>query len=115
MSCKRVRKFMNDNLLPAMYKTYLQAYEQPNNHPSIEEFLEDFGISKNGVSHTTTWRWLHELGYEFKERKKSYFTDRHENKENVSYREEFIAKYFEAELNTHRWVHLKEDVARRMD
>ena len=77
--------------------------------------MEDFGISEKGVSHTTTWRWLHELGYDFKERKKSYFTVRHKSKENVSYREEFITKYFKAELNTHRWVHLKEEVAQKME
>ena len=73
------------------------------------------GISEKGVSHTTKWRWLHEFGYEFKERKNSYFTDRHESKENVSYREEFIIKYFKVELNTHRWVHLKEEVAQKME
>ena len=70
MSCESVRNFINVSLLPEMYRTYLQDNKKSINHLSIEQFLEDFGISEKGVSHTTTWRWLHELGYEFKEWKK---------------------------------------------
>ena len=60
-----------------------------NNHLSVGDFLEEFGISRKGVSQTTTW--------------------------SVSFREEFVKKYFEAELNTYRWVHLREDVAKKME
>ena len=113
---KNVKNFIDESLIPEMYKTYLKESQQANNHlDSVGDFLEEFGISKKGVSHTTTTRWLHELGYEYKERKKSYFTDRHESEKNVRFREEFVTKYFEAELNTYRWVHLKEDVAKKME
>ena len=65
-----VRNFINESLLPAMHKTDLQVYEKSKNHLSIEEFLEDFGISKKGVSHRGTWRWLHEFGYKLRNRRK---------------------------------------------
>ena len=113
MSCESVRNYINENLIPEMYETYRKENQETNDHLSVGDFLEEFGISRKGVSQTTTRRWLHELGFEFKERKKSYFTDRHESKENVSFREEFVKKYFEAELNTYRWVHLREDVAKK--
>ena len=111
MSCENARKHINQNLIPEMYKTYLQ--ETPNNHLSIEEFLEYFGLCKKGISHTTTWKWLNEFGFVCKERQKSYFSDKHENEENVSYRKKFVHEYFETELNMYRWVHLKEDIAKK--
>ena len=112
--CESVRNFINENQIPQMYKTYLKENKESNNHLSVGDFLEKFGISRKGVNQTITWRWLQEeLGFEFKERKKSYFTDCRESKENVSYREDFVKKYFEAELNTYRWVHLREDVAKK--
>ncbi len=108
-----MNNFINESLIPEMYETYLKESQQANNHLSVGDFLEEFGISKKGVSHITTWRWLHELGYEYNGRKKSYFTDCHESEENVRFREEFVTKYFEAELKTYRWVYLKEDVAKK--
>ena len=111
MNCVKVRNVINEVLIPEIYQTY-QNNDEHNNLPSYEEFLEEFSLSKNGVSSSTTLRWLHALGFEYKERKKSHFTDKHESEENVSYREEFVKKYFEAEFNTYRWVHLKEDVAK---
>ncbi len=90
MSCESVRNYINENLIPVMFETYQKENQETNNHLSVGDFLEEFGISRKGVSQTTTWRWLQDLGFEFKERKKSYFTDRHESKENVSFREEFL-------------------------
>ncbi len=72
-------------------------------------------MSKKGISHTTTWKWLHEFGFEYKERQKCYFSDKHENEENVSYRKKFVHEYFETELNMYRWVHLKENIAKKLE
>ena len=44
-----------------------------NNHLSVGDFLEEFGISRKGVSQTTTW--------------------------SVSFREEFVKKYFDIKFN----------------
>ena len=48
------------------------------------------------------------LGFSFDVRKKSYYVDSHETKENVEYRTEFIAKYFAYELLAHRWYSISE-------
>ena len=51
------------------------------------------------------------LGFNFCERKKSYYCDKHEDESNVLFRKKFIKKYFQYEKNTYRWVHLKEEDA----
>ena len=98
-----------------MYETYIKEIEETKNHLSVRGFLEDFGISKKEVNHTITRRWLHEIGYENKERKKIYFTDKHGNKDNVSYREESLQNILRKSSipNTYRWVHLREDVTKK--
>ena len=72
INCENVRNYINDNLLPDIYKTYLKESTH-DNLLSFEDFLEEYGLSRKGISHTTTWRWLIELGFEYKERKKVFF------------------------------------------
>ena len=100
INCENVRNVINEHLLPEMYKTYLEN-ETHDNLPSFNNFLEDFNLSTNGISYSTTWRWLLELSFEYKETK-CYFSDKHEVEENIRYRKIFIEKYFKIELNTHR-------------
>ena len=95
-SCESVRNFIVETLIPKMFKIYPKEHRESSNLSSIEEFLDDFEISKKGVSHTTTWRWLHKLRFDYKGQK-SYFSDKHKNEENVTYWEGFIEKYFESE------------------
>ena len=108
-----MRNVINKHLLPEIYETYLEN-ETHDNLPSFNNFLEDFNLSTNRISHNTTWRWLLELSFEYKETK-CYFSDKHELEENIRYRKIFIEKYFKLELNTHRWVHIREDMARKME
>ena len=114
MNCENVQNVINENILPEIYETYINNHTL-DNLPSFQDFLEDYNLSKNGVSHNTTWRWLLELGFEYKERKKSYFSDKHESDENIKYCKIFIEKYFNLELNTYRWVHIREDTAKKME
>ena len=51
------KKCVNKLLIHEMYKTYLYEHKEPNNHPSIEELFEEYGLSKKGVSHRTTWQF----------------------------------------------------------
>ena len=72
MNCKNVRNYINENLLPNVYKTYLKETIH-DNLPSFEDLLEEYGLSRKGISHMTTWRWLIELHFEYKEREKVIF------------------------------------------
>ena len=55
-----------------------------------------------------------QLGFEYKERKKSYFSDKHVSEENVHFCKKIIEEYFKIELYTYRWVHLEEKVAKEI-
>ena len=49
------------------------------------------------------------IGFNYDERKKTYFTDRHESMENRKYRKEYIKQYFSFELYTYRWVQITDE------
>ena len=55
------------------------------------------------------------IGFTYDERRKSYFSDKHEDQENRIYRKQFISKYFELEKRTHHWVQIDEDSAKEME
>ena len=51
------------------------------------------------------------VGFEYCERRKNYFCDRHEDVSNQEYRKKFIKEYLKYEKMTYRWVHIEEGVA----
>ena len=55
------------------------------------------------------------LRFQYCERNKNYYCDKHEDKANVEYRERFAKEYFKYEKNTYRWVHLTEDEAIKLE
>lgn len=113
ISCEAVANEMKRNIIPKIYDTYVRSLPPHQNKPSYESFLNCFGLKKICVS--TVWRWMHYLGYTFDERKKCYFTDRHEDVENVTCRKEFVKTYFEYEKRAYRWVHITEERAKELE
>ena len=55
------------------------------------------------------------LGFNFCERKKSYYCDKHEDESNILFRKKIIKKYFQFETNTYRWVHLTRNDAVQLE
>ena len=51
------------------------------------------------------------FGFSYNERKKCYFSDEHENMENVNHRKDSIRKYFNYEMRTHYWVQITKEMA----
>ena len=51
------------------------------------------------------------VGFQYCERRKNYFCDRHEDVSNQEYRKKFIKEYLKYEKMTYRWVHIEEGVA----
>jgi len=113
ISCKAVANEMRRNIVPKLFDTYVRSLPPQENKPTYDSFLNCFGLKKICVS--TIWRWMHYLGYTFDERKKCYFTDRHEDVENVTYRKKFVKKYFEYEKRAFRWVHITEEKAKILE
>ena len=59
--------------------------------------------------------WLNHLGFKFQATKKSYYTDRHEDEENVESRKIFINRYMTMEFRSFHWVQVTEEVSIRME
>ena len=70
--------------------------------PFFIEFLFEYGLKS--VCNITIWKWMKFLGYKYNERKKCYFSDKHEHK-----------KYFTLKKRAYQWIHITEDEAKRLE
>ena len=98
-------------------KVYDKHKKECNSHNTVAMNFEEFKLSLN-LTHivpSTTWRWLKMLGYKHVANTKCYYTDRHEEPENVKDRGVFITKYFEEEINGYVWVQTTEEQAILME
>ncbi len=83
-SCNNVVLEIREKVLPKLFQSYLDSMYLKPEDLLLEEFLSDYGL-KN-VCNTTIWRWIKINGYEYSEKKETYYSGRHEHKENVEYR-----------------------------
>ena len=82
---------VRDVIIPSLYKTHEEECTSNNTVPfDYANFKESLNVSQ--VVPSTTWRWLKLLGYKHVANKKCYYTDRHEDPDNVSDRHAFIEK-----------------------
>ena len=100
---------MHDTLLKEAYKDYeKETKEDPSCFVyTIEDLLEFSGLKT--LCESTVHRWMKIIGCGYKAAKKNYYTDRHEDPDNISYRELFIAAYFKMELHCYRWIQIPEE------
>ena len=110
LSCEAVTLHLRENIIPKIYENMIKDCHV-DNQPTYLEFLAAFNLKS--ISSVTTWRWMKSIGFSHCERKKSYFTDKHEDQNDREYRIKFIEKYFTLEKNTYRWIHLKEEDAKK--
>ena len=54
------------------------------------------------------------LGFKYQPQRKSYYTDTHESKDNIQYRNAFIKRYFQYELLCHRWIAITQEESDKM-
>jgi len=109
LNCENIGNHLRNNIIPQIYQTHLEECQLNNHQLSYADFLRIFHLKS--ISESTVWRWMKFLGFEFCERRKNYYCDKHESEENVIYRKDFAKKYFKYEQNTYRWVHLEESEA----
>ena len=89
-----VYQYLNTTLIPKL----VEKIKKERNDPSYSkaQLFDKFNFRK--LTDTTTFRWMHLLGYQFKPRKKSYYVDNCKDSNNISYHNKFIECYFEYEL-----------------
>jgi hypothetical protein len=64
---------------------------------------KDYGLSK--VSMATVLRWMHSVGFRYKNRSKHYFVDGHEKPETLAYQPVFTKRYIAHKVQAYRWIH----------
>jgi hypothetical protein len=74
------------------------------NDYTVQQFLKDNELTT--LNPRTVYNWLKQMGFTYSVHKKSYYVDSHEKPENVAYRREFLRRYEQYELRTHRWVQI---------
>ena len=106
MSCELAATFIRNELIPKVYGMELanHATEDPEDLPTLEEFMSQLKLKTVAVS--TAARFLAYAGLKFSDTKKSYYTDRHEDPDNVEHRKKFIKDYFKIEQLAHRWIQI---------
>ena len=109
ISCDSVAVHLRENIVPKIYRTYLDDCGISEEQISMENILQIYGLKYN--SHTTTWHWMKAVIFKYCDRKKNYFCDRYEDESNVEYRKEFIEDYLNHEKRMYHWVHVEEHVA----
>ena len=58
---------------------------------------------------------MRHFGFSYDKRRKCYFSDKHENSENVEFRKKSTKEYFKYELRTYRWVQVPGELAMTME
>jgi hypothetical protein len=76
---------------------------------------EKKNIKKFCISISTVSRWLNVLGLKYELRRKGYYVDGHEKPVTIEYRKVFCEHYLPYEARMHRWVQVKEEVAKKLE
>ena len=102
LSGELVHTHLHECVLPTIVKTIQEERkdETYNEHDLFKEFR------LKSLTMMTVYNWMHHLGMRYESRRKCYYVDSHEKPENVTYRKEFISRYFDYELCSHRWVQI---------
>lgn len=109
---KSITNIISKDIIPST--TELSRYT--NNQPMIlSEFRSNLSIHSSTIHKRTAGRWLSYLGFNFRERNKSYFNDKHESISNVVARQEYIDTYFSLEIKSYRWVQISEKNAMEIE
>ena len=73
-------------------------------HDTSKDFLQSYGLSK--VFMATVLRWMHSVGFRYKNRNKHYFVDGHEKPETLAYQPVFTKRYIARKVQAYRWIQL---------
>ena len=114
LNCETAREYVLNHIIPECRRRCNEEFCDQSLPPLTEsEFLEFVGLTR--ICASTAWRWLRLLGFKYESMNKSFYTDRHEDKDNIKYRMKFIEEYFRHEMRTYHWVVIKDNEAERLE
>ena len=120
LTIEAVHDFVHTELVPKLFEIWRTDERLVNQWESDEEFITpEMFLKEHGlvsVSMTTVWRWMHDLGFSYDTRRKSFYVDGHEREDVVAYRVKFCTKYLtEYEPRCHRSVQLPKREAQAIE
>ena len=98
-NCENLANFMKHELATKLYEEIRDTCGL-----TFEDFTNSINLGSFAIS--TAWRYIQYFGYKWCDRKKSYYSDKHESEENISARIEFINKHRQYERDAHLWVQI---------
>jgi hypothetical protein len=120
LTLESLHEFTITKLMPELFGIWKKEqsksskWQDDSEFLTMELFLESLGLST--IALTTVWRWMHDLGFSYDTRKKSFYVDGHERSDVVAYRNSFCTDYLTVyEPRCLRWVQLPKDKAMAMD
>jgi hypothetical protein len=101
-------EYVNSTLIPILLKEQNKnlAEEEKLNRRDfmlLNGFLKNSKTPRLEVAQRTVLNWMNKLRYKYCKVTKHYFNDKHEEKTNVLYRNDFIKRYFNYERRSYRW------------
>ena len=102
LSTESTQVELKNIILPNSYDCYINNIDlnERDNVPSYVELLRSLDISN--ICYSTVYLWLKNLGYEYDENKRCYYTDGHEREDVILDREErFLGDYFNLEQRSY--------------
>ena len=102
LTAELLHSYILEKCIPELLK--IRQIETGNTSMTVADIFKENQLKT--LHPRTVLNWMHALGYKYSPRKKNYYNDKHESVENISYRKQFIKRYFEYELLSHRWIQL---------
>jgi hypothetical protein len=89
-----MHSYLHETIIKSLVTECLEgkrASESEHEEEKLKLFHE-YGL-KECLSHSTTHRWMLQLGFRYKTRRKGYYVDGHERKTMVQYQWDFCERY----------------------
>ena len=93
---------VHDHIKNTVFPAVTKEIARDNPTFTIDDLMQQYRLKT--LNPKTVYNWMIRLGFKHEPHQKSYYVDNHEAPENVSYRNEFVRRYFQYELSCHRWI-----------
>jgi hypothetical protein len=101
------------NLVKDIYGSSKEELGDEKYQEALRQVLKPYRLTCISIS--TVSRWINVLGFKYELRKKGYYVDGHEKPATIEYRKAFCERYLAHEARMHRWVQVKEEVAKALE
>jgi hypothetical protein len=110
-------EYLHNTIIPKMiYDTFgkqREEFGEEQYQEKVRLLLKPYRLTSISIS--TASCWLHLLGFRYELRQKGYCIDGHEKPATIEYRKAFCERYLMYESRMHRWVQLREEVAKKLE